>query len=444
MTHVDTSGCIAVVGMSGRFPAASSIDEFWANLRTGRDCFTDFSISDIVEAGLPRQLAEAPTYVRRCPVVRDSLALNPRALGCTAEEAARIDPQHRMLALCAGEALKDAGYDPSRFDGSIGIWAGSAFQDYSLRGMLARFGPFEGLPDLDTHDPKDSLCGLVARRFNLRGPAVVVQSACSTSLVAVHLACEALRTYRCDMALAGGVSLQYTRLPGYMFMDGEILSPDGFCRTFDKGANGTVFGEGCGVVVLRRLDDAAASGDTVFAVVRGSAVNNDGATRAGFTAPGVAGQAELLAMAHAAAGIQPDEISYVEAHGTGTPLGDQIELAALTEVFRLSTEEREFCGLGATKTSIGHLDAAAGVAGLIKTVCALRHRQMPAVQNFAEPNPELKLPTSPFFVVDALMDWMPRRERRLAGVSSFGLGGTNAHVVLEEFTPPLRRCIVRL
>jgi len=440
MSELIPSEGIAVIGMAGRFPMAASVDELWANLVAAKDCFREFTVDELVATGLPQQVAEAPNYVRRCPVIANHAAFDAHLFGYSPKEAEVIDPQQRILMECALEALEQAGHDPKRFDGAIGIWAGCGVANYFLKNLLSQPGHFEAVSNFNTivGNDKDYLASRIAYKLNLRGPAMVVQSACSTSLVAVHLACQALLTYQCDMALAGGVSFQFPRAPGYLFHEGEIFSPDGFCRTFDKGANGTVLGEGGGLVALRRLEDALTSGDTILAVIRGSAVNNDGADRAGYTAPGLAGQSEVITMAHAVAGVSADEISYVEAHGTATALGDLIEVSALTKAFRQTTQERGFCGLGTVKTNIGHLDVAAGIAGLIKTICSLQHRQLPGTLHFTEPNPELKLPDSPFFVVDRLMEWKPRHGRRLAGVSSFGLGGTNAHLIVEEFAAPKR------
>lgn len=426
---------IAIVGMAGRFPMAPDVGAFWRNLAEGKDCFSEFPVRDLIAMGLPRGVAESPDYVRRCPVIDDPAAFDARAFGYSPREAELIDPQHRIMMECSWEALEYAGYDPRRFDGSIGIWAGCGVGNYFLKNLLSLPEHFESLSSFQTiiGNDKDYLASRIAYKLDLRGPAVVVQTACSTSLVAVHMACQALLTYQCDMALAGGVSLQFPRARGYLYSEGEIFSPDGFCRPFDKRANGTVLGEGCGVVLLRRLEDSLASGDTILAVIRGSAVNNDGGNRVGFTAPGADGQSEVVAMALAAAGVRAEDIGYIEAHGTGTALGDPIEVSSLTRAFRQTTQERGFCGLGSVKSSIGHLDVAAGAAGLIKTICALQHRKLPPSLHFIEPNPELKLSESPFFVVDRLMDWRPRNGSRLAGISSFGLGGTNAHVVIQEF-----------
>lgn len=427
---------VAIVGLAGRFPGAGDVDQFWGNLVEGKECITDFTVDQLVAEGVPLEVAERRDYVRRAPVIDDPAGFDARLFNYSPKEAELIDPQQRILLECAFEAMWNAGHDPHRFPGLVGIWAGSGVNNYFLKNLLSRPGGFEAIADVQTiiGNDKDYLASRIAYKLNLRGPAVVVQTACSTGLVAVHSACMALLTYQCDMALAGGVFLQSPRAHGYIYKEGEIFSPDGRCRAFDKGANGTVLGEGCGLVVLRRLEDAVKDRDNILAVIRGSAVNNDGGARAGYTAPGVSGQLGVLTMAHAVAGVDAAEIGYIEAHGTGTLLGDPIELSALTQAFRRTTEERGYCGIGSVKTNIGHLDVAAGIAGLIKTVCALRHRQIPATLHFTEPNPELKLSESPFFVVDRLIDWHPRNGRRIAGVSSFGMGGTNAHVVLEEYT----------
>jgi acyl transferase domain-containing protein/thioesterase domain-containing protein len=368
--------------------------------------------------------------------VENPSGFDARLFRYSPKEAELIDPQQRILLECSWEALEHAGYDPHRFPGLIGIWAGTGLNNYFLKNIISR-GSFEETAVSQTiiNNDKDYAASRIAYKMNLRGPAVVVQTACSTSLVAVSTACQALLTYQCDMALAGASFLQTPRARGYLYHEGDIFSPDGYCRAFDKAANGTVLGEGCGLVVLRRLADAVDDGDNILAVIRGYAINNDGAARAGYTAPGVTGQMELVTTAMAMAGVRAEELSYIEAHGTGTQLGDPIEVAALTQAFKRSTDERGFCGLGSVKNNIGHLDVAAGIAGLIKTICALQHRQLPPTINIEELNPELRLEESPFYIVDRLTDWpQPRHGNRIAGVSSFGMGGTNAHVVLEEYT----------
>lgn len=414
---------------------AASVDEFWQNLVTARDCSTEYSVEELVARGLPRRIAEASNYVRRCPVVEVPRIEDPGAFGLSESDFQSLDIQVRMLLVQCREALRSANCDPKRFDGSVGLWAGCGFADWALKRVLFDLDPSEVPDQFASIHASDSeeVIPILTRALGLTGPAFRVQSACSTSLVAIDAACNSLLNYQCDVALAGGVSLQYSRMPGYLYFEGEIFSPDGRCRTFDQAANGTVLGEGCGVVVLRRLEDAVAAGDQILAVIRGSAVNNDGDNRAGYTAPGVAGQSELIRTALSVAGVRPDEMSYIEAHGTGTLLGDPIEVTALTKAFRMSTQETGFCGLGSVKTNVGHLDAAAGVTSFIKMVCCVQHKQLTPTLHFRTANPELKLSTTPFYVVDKLMDWKPRNGRRLGGISSFGLGGTNCHVVVEEF-----------
>jgi len=436
MSENDSLEGIAVIGLAGRFPRAENVEQYWANLVAGRDCFTEFSVEDVIRDGVPQETARRSDYIRRMPVLDHPGGFDARLFRYSPKEAELIDPQQRIMLECAWEALESAGHDPQRFSGLIGIWAGIGLNNYFLKNIISR-GLFEEVADSQAiiSNEKDYLATRIAFKLNLRGPAMVVQTACSSSLVAVSLACQSLLTYQCDMALAGAVYLQTPRARGYLYREGDIFSPDGFCRAFDQSANGTVLGEGCGVVALRRLADAVEDGDNILAVIRGYAVNNDGASRAGYTAPGVSGQIELVTMAQTMAGVHPEEITYIEAHGTGTQLGDPIEVAALTHVFRQSTAKCGFCGLGSVKNNIGHLDVAAGIAGLIKTICALKHRQLPPTINVAEPNPELRLSESPFYVVNKLTDWWePNNGRRIAGVSSFGMGGTNAHVIVEEYT----------
>jgi acyl transferase domain-containing protein len=435
MNTDDLLEAIAVVGMAGRFPAAGSVDELWQNLVSGRDCSTEYSVEQLVARGLPRRIAESPNYVRRCPVVDVPEIEEPAVFGMTHSEAQSLNPQVRMLLICCREAVLHAGYDPKTFDGLTGVWAGCAFSDWALKRVLSELDPSEipaALASINVFRP-DDLISTLARGLRLSGPAIRVQTACSTSLVAIHAACGALRNYQCDLALAGGASLQYHHVPGYLYVDGEIFSPDGRCRAFERRANGTVLGEGCAVVALRRLDDAVAAENPILAVIRGSAANNDGDNRPGYTAPGVAGQSDLVTTTLSVAGISPDDISYIEAHGTGTLLGDPIEVAALTKAFRGGNQEHGVCGLGSVKTNIGHLDVAAGVTGFIKTVCSVKHRQLAPTLHFETPNPQLRLDTTPFFVVDKLISWEPRNGRRIGGVSSFGLGGTNCHILVEEF-----------
>ncbi|MCB1631204.1 MAG: SDR family NAD(P)-dependent oxidoreductase [Sinobacteraceae bacterium] len=435
------AGAIAIVGLAGRFPGASNLDEFWHNVRNGVEVLQDFSEQELESAGVPDELRNSATYVRRGTVLEDAELFDASFFGFSPREAQILDPQQRIFLECAWEALEHAGLPPGRIDASVGVYAGVGINTYLISQLLrdpeliAAVGGYQ----LMLSNDKDFLCTRASYKLDLRGPSMSIQSACSTSLVAVEVACRALQRGECDAALAGGVSVPFPQRTGYLYQEGMILSPDGHCRPFDAQAMGTRPSAGCGIVVLKRLNDAVADGDTIHAVIRGAAINNDGAAKAGYTAPSVEGQAEVIATALALAGTEARSIGYVEAHGTGTPLGDPIEIAALTKVFRESTNDVGFCRLGSLKANLGHLDAAAGVAGLIKAVMVLQRRELPPLVNFRSPNPQLQLESSPFVASATGAPWNPGDVPRRAGVSSFGMGGTNAHVVLEEYCPPARR-----
>jgi acyl transferase domain-containing protein len=419
---------IAVVGMSGRFPGARNVEEFWQNLCAGLECISTFSAQDLLADGVDPAIMTDPRHVSRGGVVPDADLFDAQFFGFSPREAEIIDPQQRLFLECAWEGLESAGHDPDRFDGLIGVYGGCSFSTYALQLHSLN------VPGLDflLGNDKDYLATRTAYKLNLKGPALTVQTACSTSLVAVCLAVQALRNFECDMAIAGGATISVPQRQGYIFRDGGILSPDGHCRTFDASAKGIVPGNGVAVVVLRRLSDALASGDPIDAVIKGVAVNNDGAAKVGFTAPSVQGQTEAIATALTQAGFSPDTIGYVEAHGTATPLGDPIEVTALTQVFGPAARGAKTCAIGSVKTNVGHLDSAAGVTGLIKAVLALKHGVIPKSLHFEAPNPQIEFSNSPFFVNEACRDWQLNGTPRRAGVSSFGIGGTNAHVVLEE------------
>jgi acyl transferase domain-containing protein len=425
-------GRIAIIGMSGRFPRANSLEQFWANLREGRDCATEFTDDDLQVANIPAALRSHPTMVRRRPIIDDATLFDASFFGFSPREAEIIDPQQRLFLECAWQALEQAGYDASRYKGSIGVYGGGAISTYFLHNIYANPSVMHGVgmfPALLGND-KDFFTTRVSYKLGLRGPSVNVLTGCSSSLVAVHFACQSLLNGECDMALAGGATVSFPQRMGYFFNEGSVNSPDGRCRAFDAKANGTVPADGVGVVLLKRLEAALEERDPIFAVIRGSAINNDGALKAGFTAPSVEGQAAVILEALAVADVSADEIGYVEAHGTGTPLGDPIEVSALGQAFKAA--RRNYCALGSVKPNIGHTDAAAGVIGLIKTVLALQHEVIPPTINFEAPNPHLNLPASPFFINTEAMPWPRGAKPRLAGVSSFGVGGTNAHVVIEE------------
>lgn len=424
---------IAIIGRAGRFPAARNVSEFWSMLAEGRPAAQRLSEAELLAAGVSRKTLTDPGYVRVANILPDMECFDASFFGFSPREAAILDPQHRHFLECGWEALEDAGHMPERFEGRIGVFAGSGMQAYLPFNLLSN-------PDLveevglfllrHTGNDKDFLPTRLSYLLNLTGPSVAVQTACSTSLVAVHIAIGSLLNMECDMAIAGGVTIELPHRTGYRYVDGEILSPDGLCRAFDDESRGTVFGSGAALVVLRRYEDAVAAGDDIKAVILSSAVNNDGASKASYLAPSVDGQAEAAAEALALSGIDAHDISYVETHGTGTPIGDPIELAALKEVYGAAPAGS--IGIGSVKTNIGHLDTAAGSASLIKVVEALRHQYLPASLNFRKPNSRFDFANSPFRVVAEGSSWSSLEKPRRAAVNSLGVGGTNAHVILEE------------
>ncbi|MEH2349576.1 MAG: SDR family NAD(P)-dependent oxidoreductase [Nostoc sp.] len=428
-----TGSEIAIIGLSGRFPGAKDIDEFWDNLQNGVESISFFTDEELLSAGISSSILNDPNYVKAQAVLEDAELFDAEFFGFNPREAEITDPQHRIFLECAWSALENAGYDSQNYQGAIGVYAGSALNTYLLNIYLN--------PNIiNSIDPqqlilagnKDFLTTRVSYKLNLEGPSYAVQTACSTSLVAVHLACQSLLNGECDIALAGGVAISATRKEGYAYTEGGILSPDGHCRAFDADAQGSVGGEGVGIVVLKRLEDALNDRDRIHAVIKGSAINNDGSFKVSYTAPRIDTQAKVIKTAQIVAEVEAETITYVETHGTATALGDPIEIAALTQAFRSSTENIGFCAIGSVKTNIGHLDTAAGVTGLIKTVLALKHKQIPPSLHFASPNPEIDFANSPFYVNTKLAEWETNGSPRRAGVSSFGLGGTNVHLVVEE------------
>ena len=430
-----SSADIAIVGMAAHLPGAQTVQQYWQNLRDGVESIRHLTRDDLIEAGEAAHLIDRPDYVPAAAVLEGFKGFDADFWGLGPQDAAIMDPQHRQFLEVAWEALENAGHMPEHFDGPIGVFAGCGMGSYfyfnicSNPDMVQNVGMFLLR---HTGNDKDFLSTRLSHILNLKGPSVNVQTACSTSLVATHYACQSLLNGECDMALAGGVTIELPHARGYLYKEGEILSPDGHCHAFDHRAQGTVFGSGAGVVVLRRLEDAIRDGDHIWSVIKSSAVNNDGADKAGYLAPSVEGQAAAIADAHALGNIPADTIDYVECHGTGTYLGDPIEVAALTSAFRESTDEVGFCRIGSVKTNIGHLDTAAGVASLIKASLALTHKQMPPSLNYEAANPAIDFDGSPFRVNDRLTDWVSHKGPRRAGVNSLGVGGTNAHVVLEE------------
>jgi len=436
MTELTEPGApepIAIVGMACRFPGAADPAAFWRNLRDGVESVRFFSQDELRAAGVGPDVSSQPGYVPAHGWLDGVELFDAEFFGVSPREAEAMDPQHRLFLECAWEAIEHAGHNPDTVGERFGVVASAGLNTYLLSNILPRkdVATAANFYALFIANDKDFLPTRVSYKLNLRGPSLNVNTACSSSLVSVHVACQMLWSYQCDGALAGGVSLQVPTMRGYQYQPGAIASPDGHCRAFAAEAAGTVTGSGAGVVVLKRLSDALAAGDTIHAVIRGSAINNDGALKAGYTAPGVEGQAAVIAEAMAIAGVTPESVSYVEAHGTGTPLGDPIEISALTQAFGSATRSQP-CRIGAVKPNIGHLDAAAGIAGLIKTTLALTHEAVPATLHFRSPNPQIDFARSPFAVCAEHTPWPRAASPRRAGVSSFGIGGTNAHVVLEE------------
>ncbi len=425
---------IAIIGMAGRFPKAPNLQQFWENLRQGVEGTSFFSDQELEEAGISPDLLRHPNYVKARGVLDDADLFDAGFFGYSPREAELTDPQIRLFLECGWEVLESAGWDPDKFPGMIGVYAGMSFSSYlwqlagedSIQDSVSAFRTLIGGAE------KDHLATTISYRLNLRGPSFNIQTACSTSLAAVHAAARALMTYECDMALAGGASVNAIQRCGYLYEPGGIASADGRCRSFDEDASGSVGGDGVGVVLLKRLEDAMAAGDTLHAVIKGSAVNNDGRRKVGFTAPAVEGQAEVIAMALAAAEAECQSIGYVEAHGSATVIGDPIEIAALNQAYSQAALKPGAIAVGSVKSNIGHLNAAAGVAGLIKTSLALRHGSIPPSLYFRKANPKIPFERGPFRVNHTLSPWPESNKPRRAGVSSFGIGGTNVHVILEE------------
>ena len=426
---------IAIVGMAGRFPGAASIEEYWANLIAGRESITRFEPSQL-DSSIPSALRSHPRYVAARGVLSDADRFDAAFFDIPAREALLTDPQQRVFLELCWNALEHAAIDTTRTKASIGVYAGVSNNSYrklveARPDLVNASGEFVAM----LANEKDYVATRVAHRIGLNGPAISLYTACSTSLVAVAQAWYALMSWQCDVALAGGINIVVPQESGYVPVDGGMESSDGHCRPFDARADGTVFSSGGGVVVLKRLADAINDGDTIWAVIRGVGVNNDGADKASFTAPSVRGQADAIGLALSCAGVTADSIGYVEAHGTGTHLGDPIEVEALTRAFRATTERSQYCWLGSVKSNFGHLVAGSGVAGLIKAALALHHGKIPPTLHFSKANPEIDFAATPFKVVDRVTAWLRGDHPRRAGVSSFGVGGTNAHVVLEEAPP---------
>lgn len=426
------SSKIAIIGMAGKFPRAENIQQYWNNLIDGVEGIQFFTKEELLESGVDAALIDRPDYVRASGRLQDIEWFDAAFFQYTPRETEIIDPQQRLFLEYAWNAMEDAGHSISQFDGAVGVFAGIGANKY-LTHVVSRTDLLRILDhrQIEVANDKDFLTTRVSYKLNLTGPSLSIQTACSSSLVSVHLACQSLLNGECDMALAGGVSIQFLSKHGYLYKQGGIESPDGHCRCFDEKAEGTVFGDGVGVIVLKRLEEAIQDKDHIYAVISGSAINNDGAGKVGYTAPGFEGQIQVISEAMEVAGVTPHDIGYVEAHGTGTKLGDRVEIAALKEVFK-DRDLDDPCYIGSVKANIGHLNTASGIAGLIKAVLAIKHETIPPLLHLQNPNPQLELERSPFQLNKSPVRWNAVIRKRVAGVSSFGIGGTNAHVIVEE------------
>ena len=431
---------IAIIGMAGRFPGAESVADFWRNQLNGVEAISRFRVEELEVPGAA-EAARNSNYVLARSILDNVDLFDAEFFGIYPREAELMDPQQRLFLESCWQAFEDAGYDPFSYTGSVGVYAGCSMGTYFLSNACnssSFIRKFTGAYQVENYsemmgNSRDFLATRVSYKLNLRGPSFTLQSGCSTSLVAVTLGCQSLLTYQCDMVLAGGSSLTFPQKRGSLYQEGGMVSPDGHCRTFDADAQGTVFGSGVSVVLLKRVEDAIRDGDQIYAVIRGFALNNDGSAKIGYTAPSVEGQSNVIALALEAANIDPETIGYIEAHGTATPLGDPIELTALSNVFRVHGETRkQFCTIGSAKTNVGHLDIAAGVTGLIHAAHIVRHGVFPPTLHFRKPNANFDLENSPFRVNTERSEWKDDSSPRRAGVSAFGVGGTNAHVVIEQ------------
>ena len=438
MSDLEELDGIAIIGMTCRLPGANDIDEYWQKLRNGVECISFFSDEELLAAGVDPVLLANPDYVKAAGVIDDIDQFDASFFGFSPREAEATDPQHRVFIECAWTAIEDAGYNPETYEGAIGVFAGVGQNNYLLENLLSNPDILESVGPIQTSigNNKDFVPTRVSYKLNLKGPSLNIQTACSTSLVATHMACQSLLSGECDMALAGGASITALKKQGYLYQQAGIYSSDGHCKAFDADANGMVGSNGVAVILLKRLDEAVEDGDSIYAVIRGSAINNDGSAKVGITAPSVEGQSQVIAEALAIADVEPETITYVETHGTGTNLGDPIEVAALTNAFKSMTSKKGYCGIGSVKTNIGHTDAAAGCAGIIKTALSLQHSEIPPSINFERPNPEIDFANSPFYVNHRLQAWESTEYPLRAGVSAFGIGGTNAHVILEQAPQP--------
>ncbi|MHB1178764.1 MAG: type I polyketide synthase, partial [Daejeonella sp.] len=429
----DQNQKIAIIGMSCRLPGADDINQFWNNLVNGVESIRTFTNEELKAAGVDESLINSPNYVKARGIINGAEYFDAAFFGVTPREAEIMDPQHRIFLECAWHALEDGGYDPDNTKYKIGVFGGTGTNFHLVSTHTnPEVRKYASGTSIVTGNDKDYVATRVSYKLNLTGPSLTIQCACSTSMAAIVTGISSLLSYQCDMVLAGGSTIELPEKQGYMYQEGGLESSDGHCRTFDKAADGTVFSRGAGVVLLKRYDDAVKDGDNIYAVILAGAINNDGNKKVGFTAPSIEGQVNLTIEALELSGINPDTIMYVEAHGTATAVGDPIEVTALSQAFGTYSDKKQYCAIGSVKTNIGHTDSASGVAGLIKTALALKHKKIPAHLYFNEANSKIDFPNSPFFVNTSLMEWEKGTAPRRAIVNSFGVGGTNACVIMEE------------
>lgn len=425
---------IAIIGMAGRFPGAENCNKFWENLCLGKESISHFTLDELQKANVDPDLLKSPYYIKARGILNDVSLFDADFFGMSVAEAQVTDPQQRLFLECAWESLENAGYSSDQYDGNIGVYGGCGINSYYINNIHPnqKIQSTVGSHLIHIGNEKDYLSTRVSYKLNLTGPSLTIQTACSTSLTAVSIACNHLLSYQCDMALAGGSTIAVPQKSGYLYQQDMIFSSDGHCRPFDEKANGTLPGNGVGVVLLKRLEEAVSDRDHIYAVIRGYGINNDGKEKVSYTAPSLQGQANAIDAALTMAEVDPETISYIETHGTATFLGDLLEISALSQAFRLYTQKKQFCAIGSVKSNLGHLFETAGIAGLIKTTLGLYHSKIPPSLHFNNPNPNIDFESSPFYVNQSLQEWKQAGHPKRAGISSFGFGGTNVHLILEE------------
>ena len=431
----DISNAVAIVGIACKFPKSNNLEDYWENIKNGTECLETLSQEELEQAGIDAATIQNKNYVKRSSYIEDVDKFDADFFKISPKEAIYMDPQQRLLLEKAWEAMEDAGYIPDNGNQKVAVFASTSASNYFLQGIQddSRFVEDAGGMQALLHGlDKDHIATKIAYKLNCTGPTMTVQSACSSSMVGTIMACQSLLTYQADLALAGGVTINVPQKTGYMYEKGSILSQDGYCRPFDESANGTVFGSGVACLALKRLEDAIEDNDRIYSVIKGFALNNDGSDKVGYTAPSVSGQMEVIGDALDFAQVDAATISYLETHGTGTIMGDPIEVEAVSQVYESYTEKKQFCALGSIKANMGHLNVASGIAGIIKGALITKNRLLPPMVNLTKENTKINFKDSPFYINKEGIDYTQKKPLR-AAVSSFGIGGTNGHIILEEY-----------